>query len=251
MNGVTDRSLLTRQLDAIVDWLLEPLWTTREAACLFVGVLPPERLFDSRNIGACLPGRQAWEIGEEGSPIWDAERKVWRQIIAADVDHIEQVLRDDKRASDHTPQGHLLLGARLHIVPPWTTDFLSSAKHSNAVSSRVRSALREAVGEVTEPRRAAHRSYASRAYNWAEAVIRGEELLRQRKSPKEVADILYEEGFYNGKKGTEPYSDATIRNWRRRLSGDAKAGQPPVSAAEWTEDFRKWRDRNSLQSVKR
>jgi len=226
------RSLELRQLDALKDWLDAPHWTIREAACLLAGVLPRERMGDLREFGAWLPGRRPWVVGAEA----------WAQILTAEISHIEAVLRDDKRASGHTPQDFLQLAARLKIIPPWTKKFLDSREHSESLPHGVRSNLREAIGKTIEENRTAHRSFGARARNWDAAVIRAAELREKGMKPQKIAEILAGEGFCWDRKETKTVEPATIRNWFREMDGDPQNGVPARSARDYTEAFRLWRD---------
>jgi hypothetical protein len=230
---VTERPLLTRQLDGLGDWLAKSSWTIRDAACLLAGFLPSQQRDDPNDFGAWLPGRKPWEVG----------REAWHQLVTAEIAHIEAVLIDDKRVLDHTPGAFIILAVRLRIVPPWAKDFLGSRRHSVAVSGKVRSALREVLGEAQETNSAANRSFGARADNWDEAVLRAVELRSKGKSPDKIADALSAEGFCWDCKKTKPFGAAAIRRWFREMKGDPENGSPPKTALEYTEQFREWRDR--------
>lgn len=107
-----ERPLEIRQLDALKDWLRDGPWTVREAACLLAGVLPPERRGDSSDFGGWLPGREAWAFLPH-------MREAEREIVAADIAHIEKVLRENGPPKGAEPQDFLSLASRLKIIPPW------------------------------------------------------------------------------------------------------------------------------------
>jgi hypothetical protein len=231
--GMDDRSLETRQLDALNDWMEEVRWSVHEAACLFAGVLPPERAGDSRSFGAWLPGREEW----------DGNREAWEFTVGPLIEHFETVLRDENRIADRTPEGFLRLAIRLKIVPPWAEAFLNSEEHSNAISFTLRSALRELLGKSKEANPRANSSFASRPLNWAEAVERAAGLMDEGKSIKEIADILHEEGFCSNKKNEKAFDEATIRGWRRIFKGQPKKGISAIPVKQLTAPFREWRER--------
>lgn len=228
-----DRSLETRQLDALNDWMEEVRWSVHEAACLFAGVLPPERAGDRRSFGAWLPGREGW----------DGSREALEFLVGSDIKHFETVLRDENRIADRTPEGFLKLALRLKIVPPWADAFVNSKRHSKAISFKLRAALRELLGKSKEYNPRANGSYASRAADWAEAVETAAEFFGTKMTGEEIADVLATEGFCRDKKGTKSYGAAAVLGWRKKIMGQPKKGRPAISVDEFTESFREWRER--------
>lgn len=105
---MSERTLEARQLVALRHCLELPNLTVCQAACLLVGVLPPEKT-DDRAFGAWLPGCEVWEHG----------REAWAFKVASDIAHAETVLRDAGPPSGQSPGAYLALGAKLGFTPPW------------------------------------------------------------------------------------------------------------------------------------
>jgi hypothetical protein len=236
--GVEDRSLQTRQLDLLNDWLEAPRWEIYQAACLLTGVLPPER--DSGNnyevhgrFGGWLPGQKPWQD----------YREAWEFGVRETIAHIENLLRDENRIADRTPEGFLKLALRLKIVPPWAEVFVSSGKQLKEDNFRLRATLRDMLDLPGEENTRGNASYASRALDWAEAVETAAEFFGTEMTGEAIAGVLNTEGFFSGKNGDERYGAATIRGWRRKIMGQPKRGIPAISVKQFTAPFREWRDR--------
>jgi hypothetical protein len=106
---MTDRTLEIRQMAALRDWLEQQTLSAREAACLLVGVLPPERMGDEREFGAWLPGREAWAHA----------REAWAFGVKSEITHSETILREAGPPPGQSPQAYLSMGAKRGFSPPW------------------------------------------------------------------------------------------------------------------------------------
>jgi hypothetical protein len=235
--GVEDKSLETRQLDLLNDWLEAPRWEIYQAACLLTGVLPPER--DSGNnyeihgrFGGWLPGQKPWQD----------YREAWEFGVRETIAHIENLLRDENRIADRTPEGFLRLAARLKIVPPWAEVFVSSGKQLKEGSFSLRALMRDMLDLPREKNPRANASYARLPLDWSEAVEKAAEFFDSKMSGEGIAEVLTNAGFFQDSNGEKPYTAATIRRWRKKIMGQPKKGIPAVPVEQFTAPFREWRD---------
>lgn len=222
---LADRSLQTRQLDSILDWLREPDWTPWQAACLLVGVLPPEQAFgcDDRRFGAWLPGQEPWEH----------HRDIWEKKVTAEIEQMERKLVTIPNIGIMSPAellGHLLRQRRKRL-PPWAAAILDSKAHAKALSPEVRSKMRDALGraEETEPR--ANSGYAAKLKNdpnWDSQVFEAELRWKDGQSNEVIANALADR--YPAK--TAGAISVWTRKFKRKISAEAQ-----------TVGFREYRDR--------
>lgn len=180
-----------RQLEALETWLRQSWWSCHETACLFFGVLPPNRDMDSREFGAWLPGREPWEH----------QRGVWEKHIAAPaIRKIEAELQKRELFRKYAvPQDCLAAGPELGIRPPW----LDWAKRDpvclsllppNLISEGERRDIVDARAVLAaNARKAAAVSHLKGAPERKARVDRVRELDAEGKSRKEIAEVLEQE----------------------------------------------------------
>ncbi|MBW4708115.1 hypothetical protein KX928_09980 [Roseobacter sp. YSTF-M11] len=104
-----DPNLVQRQLRELRAWLSRPVITIRQAACLLVGYLPPERENDQRPYAGYLPPKKRWEKGEKAA----------RELVADRIDEMQTILKELGETALKTPQGFIKVALELHIVPEW------------------------------------------------------------------------------------------------------------------------------------
>lgn len=221
----TERSREARQLDSILDWLLKSSWDPRQAACILVGVLPPEPNFaiDDRPFGAWLPGQEPWEH----------DRGMWEKKVAAEVNQMERKLATIPHVGIMSPAELLayLSGRNGKLLPPWTAALLDSKSHAEALPARVRSLLRDALGKSREANPKANASYAVKLKedpDWDLQVAEAERRWRDGQSNRQIADALAER--FPAK--TEDAIAVWTRKFRKKISAEAQ-----------TAGFRAYKDR--------
>ncbi|MFN3953249.1 MAG: hypothetical protein ACK4LQ_02270 [Pararhodobacter sp.] len=221
----TERPREARQLDSILDWLLKSSWDPRQAACLLVGVLPPEPTFaiDDRPFGAWLPGQEPWEH----------DRGMWEKKVAAEVDQMERKLATIPHVGIISPAELLayLSGRNGKLLPPWTAALLNSKSHAEALPAKVRSLLRDALGKSREANSRANGSYQQKFNNdpdWDLQVAEAERRWTDGQSNKQIADALAE--HFPAK--TEDAIAVWTRKFRKKISAEAQ-----------TAGFRAYKDR--------
>ena len=104
-----DPKLVARQLAALREWLARPLWTPNQAACIFAGVLPSERLFDKRPFGGYLPPKSEWHHAKE----------IEQAIFAERIAELETLLGEAIPNELRTPENYISLGLKLGFMPEW------------------------------------------------------------------------------------------------------------------------------------
>lgn len=229
---MTQRSREIRQLDSLVDWLSKSAWTPREAACLLVGVLPPEPDFgfDDRPFGAWLPSQEPWE----------PDREFWQKKIAAEIDQMERKLVSIPNVGVMPPADLLAHLARQNrkLLPPWTSAFLNSVPHRKALSSKVRARLREALGMAEEIDRRANSGYATKLRidpDWDLQVSEAERRWKDGQTNKQIADALANSGY-------PPKTESAISGWTRKFDKN-------ISAEAQTAGFRDFKDRMNSKAL--
>ncbi|TCM78328.1 hypothetical protein [Rhodovulum steppense] len=221
----TERSREARQSDSILDWLQKSEWTPRQAACLLVGVLPPEPSFgiDDRPFGAWLPGQEPWEH----------DREIWENLVAAEVDQMERKLATIPNIGIMSPAELLAYLSRRNgkLLPPWAAALLDSKSHAEALPAMVRSLLRDALGKSREANPSANASYAAKLKkdpDWDLQVAEAERRWRDGQTNKQIADALADR--FPAK------TEGGIAVWTRKFSKN-------ISAEAQTAGFRAYKDR--------
>lgn len=229
---MTERSREIGQLDSLVDWLSKSAWTPREAACLLVGVLPPEPDFgfDDRPFGAWLPGQEPWGHA----------RELWQKKIAAEIDQMERKLASIPNVGVMPPADLLahLVRQNSQLLPPWGSALLNSAAHTKSLPVKVRARLREALGMSQEIDRRANSAYAMKLKNdpdWDLQVREAERRWKEGQTNKQIADALADSGY-------PTKTESAISGWTRKFGKN-------ISAEAQTAGFRDFKDRMNSKAL--